>query len=443
MPSIDPLVVLRSARELDAYGPDFQYSHNVQVKSGLQLAMGIAGFGAVTALAKVGATRELLRKVRSPGEGPSAEERARSWFQVTFQGKSASREVVTRVSGGDPGYSETAKMVAESALCMAFDRERLPARAGVITPVVAMGERLIERLQAAGIRFELLGGELRRLAAGAVWVQSPRGPRDVDLRLRLVDLAACLPLRADGARVHHGVGAPLLAGVHRSSGRSRGRPGGWSRSSRRLARAAGGWPIGCRGRARRGAPRAGPREKGGYARHDVPLHLADGAAARAEITARSAIVYLATPDNPDYLGAAPLPEIAAQVLASHGPSGSNVEYVLRLADALAAMGAHDEHVTELAASSTSAELPVRSTTRAAVGPGVVVAPRGPGRPSTDSRPVDLQLTSLLFRPRDPRPVGRVRAGRRRRRPPSLGLGRVRCRRRPRPRRRARPSADVS
>ncbi|WP_437603521.1 saccharopine dehydrogenase NADP-binding domain-containing protein [Sorangium sp. So ce590] len=158
MPSIDPQVVLRSARELDVYGPDFQYGHYMQVKSGLQLVVGIAGFGAVAALAKVGPARELLRKVRSPGEGPSAEERARSWFQVTFQGKSASRRVVTRVSGGDPGYSETAKMVAESALCMAFDRERLPARAGVLTPAVAMGERLIERLQAAGIRFELLEG---------------------------------------------------------------------------------------------------------------------------------------------------------------------------------------------------------------------------------------------------------------------------------------------
>ncbi|WP_437942175.1 saccharopine dehydrogenase family protein [Sorangium sp. So ce341] len=158
MPSIDPDVVLRSARELDVYGPDFQYGHYVQVKSGLQLVIGIAGFGAVAALAKVGPTRELLRKVRSPGEGPSAEERARSWFQVTFHGKSASRKVVTRVSGGDPGYSETAKMVAEAALCMAFDRARLPARAGVLTPAVAMGERLIERLQAAGIRFELLEG---------------------------------------------------------------------------------------------------------------------------------------------------------------------------------------------------------------------------------------------------------------------------------------------
>ncbi|KYF93556.1 saccharopine dehydrogenase [Sorangium cellulosum] len=158
LPSIDPEIVLRSARELDVYGPDFQYGHYVQVKSGLQLVIGIAGFGAVAALAKVGPTRDLLRKVRSPGEGPSAEERARGWFQVTFQGKSASRKVVTRVSGGDPGYSETAKMVAEAALCMAFDRARLPARAGVLTPAVAMGERLIERLQAAGIRFELLEG---------------------------------------------------------------------------------------------------------------------------------------------------------------------------------------------------------------------------------------------------------------------------------------------
>ncbi|WP_437563837.1 gamma-glutamylcyclotransferase [Sorangium sp. So ce542] len=88
------------------------------------------------------------------------------------------------------------------------------------------------------------------------------------------------------------------------------------------------------------------REKGGYARCDVPLTLAEEA--HAESAPRAAIVYVATPDNPDYLGEAPLAEIAAQVLASHGPSGSNVEYVLRLADALAAMKAMDDHVTELA-----------------------------------------------------------------------------------------------
>ncbi|WP_437820491.1 gamma-glutamylcyclotransferase [Sorangium sp. So ce1078] len=89
------------------------------------------------------------------------------------------------------------------------------------------------------------------------------------------------------------------------------------------------------------------REKGGYARCDVPLYLADETA-RVESAPRVAIVYMATPGNPDYLGEAPLAEIAAQVLASHGPSGSNVEYVLRLAEALASMKASDEHVTELA-----------------------------------------------------------------------------------------------
>lgn len=158
LPTIDPQVVLRSARELGEYGPDFQYGHYLQIRSGLQLALGIAGVGAVVALAQLGPTRELLRKVRNPGEGPSAEERARGWFQVTFHGKSASRRVVTRVSGGDPGYAETSKMVSEAALCLAFDRERLPARAGILTPAVAFGERLIERLLAAGIRFELLEG---------------------------------------------------------------------------------------------------------------------------------------------------------------------------------------------------------------------------------------------------------------------------------------------
>jgi short subunit dehydrogenase-like uncharacterized protein len=158
LPTIDPQVVLRSARALPVYGPDFRYGHYVQIRSGLQLAAGVAGVGALVALAQLPPTRELLRKVRGSGEGPGPEERGRAWFQVTFHGKSASRKAVTRVSGGDPGYSETAKMVSESALCLALDRDKLPSRAGVLTTASAMGERLIERLQAAGIRFELLEG---------------------------------------------------------------------------------------------------------------------------------------------------------------------------------------------------------------------------------------------------------------------------------------------
>ena len=60
----------------------------------------------------------------------------------------------TRVSGGDPGYTETAKMLAESAMCLAFDDN--PTTAGQVTTAQAMGDNLIARLQAQGIRFEVV-----------------------------------------------------------------------------------------------------------------------------------------------------------------------------------------------------------------------------------------------------------------------------------------------
>jgi short subunit dehydrogenase-like uncharacterized protein len=61
---------------------------------------------------------------------------------------------VTEVSGGDPGYSETSKMLAESGLCLALDD--LPQSSGQLTTVVAMGDALLERLQAAGISFRVI-----------------------------------------------------------------------------------------------------------------------------------------------------------------------------------------------------------------------------------------------------------------------------------------------
>jgi saccharopine dehydrogenase (NAD+, L-glutamate forming) len=69
-------------------------------------------------------------------------------------GEGGGERVVTRVSGGDPGYDETAKMLAESGLCLAFDA--LPATSGQVTTAVAMGDALIDRLRKAGIAFEVL-----------------------------------------------------------------------------------------------------------------------------------------------------------------------------------------------------------------------------------------------------------------------------------------------
>jgi len=152
-PTIDPQNVLRSARALDRYGPDFSYSHYLVVKRLPILAGMAAGAGAVIALAQLPPTRNLLLKIRGPGDGPSPEQRKRGWFKLRFVGEGGGLRVVAEVSGGDPGYGETSKMLAESALCLANDS--LPERAGQLTPAVAMGHALIDRLQRAGIEFRV------------------------------------------------------------------------------------------------------------------------------------------------------------------------------------------------------------------------------------------------------------------------------------------------
>lgn len=155
MPTIDPFIVLRSARALDDYGPNFHYGHFVGVKSLPKMLGGIVGIGGLVLAAQVKFLRNKLLEIRESGEGPSEEKRASSWFKVTFRGRSGDAEVMTQVSGGDPGYSETAKMLAETAMAMALD-DGYPRRTGVVTPVMALEDKLIERLQAAGIRFEVL-----------------------------------------------------------------------------------------------------------------------------------------------------------------------------------------------------------------------------------------------------------------------------------------------
>jgi short subunit dehydrogenase-like uncharacterized protein len=156
LPTIDPQVVLRSARALHRYGPDFSYGHYLVAGNLAMVAALCAGTGALVALAQLAPTRRLLLGLRAPGEGPSPEQRERARFRVRFLGEGGGRTVLTEVSGGDPGYSETAKMLSEAALCLAKDE--LPALSGQLTPAVAMGQRLIDRLNTAGISFQVREG---------------------------------------------------------------------------------------------------------------------------------------------------------------------------------------------------------------------------------------------------------------------------------------------
>ena len=153
-PTIDPEIVCRSAELLERYGVDFRYGHYIGLKHWPQVAGLLAATGTLFGLSKSRNLREWLGKLRPSGEGPTEEQRKQGRFRVIFRGSAGDQRVHCEVRGGDPGYGETAKMLAESALCLVQDRARLPAQCGVVPSAAAFGEVLIERLSRAGIVFE-------------------------------------------------------------------------------------------------------------------------------------------------------------------------------------------------------------------------------------------------------------------------------------------------
>ncbi|MVZ90632.1 saccharopine dehydrogenase [Microbacter sp. ANSKLAB05] len=154
LPTIDPQIVLRSAAALESYGPDFTYSHYASVGSPVTATAGMVGVGALALGSQVGPIRSQILKRIDRGAGPSESRRARSSFDVTFVALAGGRRIVTRVSGGDPGYTETSMMLAESGLSLAFDD--LPALSGQLTTAQAMGDALLDRVQRGGLTFEVL-----------------------------------------------------------------------------------------------------------------------------------------------------------------------------------------------------------------------------------------------------------------------------------------------
>lgn len=81
------------------------------------------------------------------------------------------------------------------------------------------------------------------------------------------------------------------------------------------------------------------REKNGYERHGLDIHFSDGL--------QRGVVYIAPVGNFAFLGDAPLTDIATQIRRARGPSGSNADYLKRLAHSLRELGADDPHIFEL------------------------------------------------------------------------------------------------
>jgi cation transport protein ChaC len=79
------------------------------------------------------------------------------------------------------------------------------------------------------------------------------------------------------------------------------------------------------------------REKNGYLRHTTTIEFSDGGTVEG-------LIYIATAANAAFLGPAPDAQIARHIAAARGPSGSNRDYLMHLADALRELGAYDAHV---------------------------------------------------------------------------------------------------
>jgi len=164
MAAINARVVRRSNALLGyAWGKDFRYREAMSFGRGPKgwvraagVTTGLAvGIGAMA----VGPVRRLVarRVAPQPGEGPSKETRDSGFFVTRLVGSTADGRAAVKVTVRgtcDPGYAGTAKMLGESALCLAKDGDRIRTEGGVLTPASCMGMRLVERLRAAGMTFD-------------------------------------------------------------------------------------------------------------------------------------------------------------------------------------------------------------------------------------------------------------------------------------------------
>jgi len=160
-----PVVRRTNALRGFAYGRDFRYGEVMGFRRGpaglAKAALLTAGVGGLMAASTIDGVRELFAKLLpGPGEGPSDKALSQGCFRVQIIGHSApddagrSERATARIEDDrEPGYVATARMLAEAAICLAKDPRE--GRGGVLTPAVAMGSRLIERLRKIGMVWEV------------------------------------------------------------------------------------------------------------------------------------------------------------------------------------------------------------------------------------------------------------------------------------------------
>jgi short subunit dehydrogenase-like uncharacterized protein len=158
MAALNSRVVRRSnALQGWAYGRQFRYREvtgfGATPVAAVQAAAASTALKAMTAGLALRPARALAGQLLPVlGQGPGEKTRRTGFFRIEIHTRtSAGARYLGQVEAqGDPGYAATSVMLGESALCLALDRDRLPDRAGVLTPATAMGAALADRLNSAG-----------------------------------------------------------------------------------------------------------------------------------------------------------------------------------------------------------------------------------------------------------------------------------------------------
>ncbi|MCT2178803.1 saccharopine dehydrogenase NADP-binding domain-containing protein [Brachybacterium muris] len=143
------------------YGAAFRYREMVDTGRGRRgrrraqaLRTGLAALW--LGLSTPGLSRIVDALLPEPGEGPSAAQRDAGRFEVQARTTTDSGEYLVTVGAqGDPGYAATSVMIGQAALALAVDPGHCHPDGGVLTPAVALGDVLVERLRAQGFRLRV------------------------------------------------------------------------------------------------------------------------------------------------------------------------------------------------------------------------------------------------------------------------------------------------
>ena len=162
MAAINTRIVRRSHALMGLpWGEGFRYSEVMGTGKGAKgwsrAASLIVGVIALMGSLALPLTRPFVEKrLPSPGEGPDQEAREKGSFKTLFVALGDGGVVRAIVADRrDPGYGSTAVMLSEAAICLALEGAQLECGGGILTPATAMGMRLVERLRAAGLTFEV------------------------------------------------------------------------------------------------------------------------------------------------------------------------------------------------------------------------------------------------------------------------------------------------